>query len=218
MSNQKQWKHFLSLVLICSFVLLSMPIKVFAADGSTTVYITKTGEKYHTSGCQYLKKSKISISLQDAVSSGYTACSKCHPPQLTETTPVTQTTPASIQQATGYTGAYAKYVTMFEERYENGLIDELLLEECYQFSDVIYYTDADLTVYATFTDEQDMADFSYYILLRTYDNMVYAKQHPEIFYTKEFNVDEYFLSSEDLWTSIGYDVNALYQHYVTATP
>lgn len=152
------------------------------------------------------------------MSSGYTACSKCHPPQLAETAPATQTTTTSIQQATGYTGAYAKYVTMFEERYENGLIDELLLEECYQFSDVIYYTDADLVVYATFTDEQDMADFSYYILLRTYDNMVYAKQHPEIFYTKDFNVDEYFLNSEDLWTSIGYDVNALYQNYVTATP
>lgn len=46
-----------------------------------TVHITKTGEKYHSAGCQYLKKSDISISLSDAKSRGYTPCSKCHPPQ-----------------------------------------------------------------------------------------------------------------------------------------
>lgn len=45
---------------------------------SQTVYITKTGSKYHRSGCQYLKKSKISISLSDAKAKGYTACSKCY--------------------------------------------------------------------------------------------------------------------------------------------
>lgn len=44
---------------------------------SMTVYITKTGSKYHRSGCQYLSKSKISISLDDAKSRGYTACSRC---------------------------------------------------------------------------------------------------------------------------------------------
>lgn len=44
---------------------------------SQTVYVTKTGAKYHRSGCQYLKKSKIAISLDNAKSQGYTACSKC---------------------------------------------------------------------------------------------------------------------------------------------
>lgn len=48
---------------------------------SVTVYITKSGEKYHRSGCQYLKKSKIEISLDDAKAKGYTACSKCNPPK-----------------------------------------------------------------------------------------------------------------------------------------
>ena len=42
-----------------------------------TVYITSTGEKYHQSWCQYLRKSKIAISLDDAIDSGYTACSRC---------------------------------------------------------------------------------------------------------------------------------------------
>lgn len=46
------------------------------------VYITETGEKYHRSGCQYLRKSKIPISLEDAVSQGYSRCSKCNPPRL----------------------------------------------------------------------------------------------------------------------------------------
>lgn len=44
-----------------------------------TVYITKTGEKYHRSGCKYLRKSKISISLSSAKSRGYTPCSICNP-------------------------------------------------------------------------------------------------------------------------------------------
>ena len=44
---------------------------------TVTVYITKTGEKYHRYGCQYLRQSCISISLSDAKARGYTACSKC---------------------------------------------------------------------------------------------------------------------------------------------
>jgi hypothetical protein len=46
-----------------------------------TVYITKTGKKYHTATCRYLAKSKIPISLKDAKANGYTPCSVCKPPQ-----------------------------------------------------------------------------------------------------------------------------------------
>lgn len=42
-----------------------------------TVYITTSGSKYHRSGCSYLSKSQIAISLSDAQSRGYTACSRC---------------------------------------------------------------------------------------------------------------------------------------------
>lgn len=48
---------------------------------SVTVYVTNTGEKYHTAGCQYLKKSQIPIDLNDALAQGYEPCSKCHPPR-----------------------------------------------------------------------------------------------------------------------------------------
>lgn len=46
-----------------------------------TVYGTKTGSKYHNDGCRYLSKSKISMTLSDAKSSGLTPCSVCNPPQ-----------------------------------------------------------------------------------------------------------------------------------------
>lgn len=48
---------------------------------SNTVYITKTGSKYHNSGCKYLAKSKIPIELSEAKKLGYTACSVCKPPR-----------------------------------------------------------------------------------------------------------------------------------------
>lgn len=45
-----------------------------------TVYITKTGKKYHIESCRYLRSSSFAISLQDALSRGYDACSICAPP------------------------------------------------------------------------------------------------------------------------------------------
>lgn len=55
---------------------------VQASDNqSATVYVTKTGKKYHRTGCKYLARSQIPISLGDAKSQGYTPCSICNPPQ-----------------------------------------------------------------------------------------------------------------------------------------
>jgi micrococcal nuclease len=47
-----------------------------------TVYITRTGEKYHRDGCRYLSRSKIATTLRDAVANGYGPCSVCKPPRL----------------------------------------------------------------------------------------------------------------------------------------
>lgn len=44
-----------------------------------TVYTTKTGEKYHTSSCRYLKYSKKEIKLEKAKALGYDACKICKP-------------------------------------------------------------------------------------------------------------------------------------------
>lgn len=70
--------------LILLAVLLS--VAAFAYNGGVTVYVTRTGECYHRDGCSYLK-SRIPISLENAVSSGYRACSRCHPPVLGQDRP-----------------------------------------------------------------------------------------------------------------------------------
>lgn len=50
------------------------------ATQEQTVYITRTGSKYHRSGCRYLSKSMIPISLSEA-SANYGPCSVCNPPR-----------------------------------------------------------------------------------------------------------------------------------------
>ena len=75
--------------IVFSFVFVVAAIPVLQVDAKTNtdtlvVYITKSGEKYHTEKCSYLKKSKIEISLEDAVDAGYEPCSRCKPPVLDE--------------------------------------------------------------------------------------------------------------------------------------
>lgn len=45
-----------------------------------TVYITRTGKKYHRATCRYVSHSKIPISLTEA-RQNYAPCSVCRPPQ-----------------------------------------------------------------------------------------------------------------------------------------
>jgi micrococcal nuclease len=51
-----------------------------AAASAQTVYITRTGTKYHGAGCTLLKKSHIAIGLSDAIARGFTPCGLCNPP------------------------------------------------------------------------------------------------------------------------------------------
>lgn len=43
------------------------------------VYITDTGSKFHSSGCQYLYNSSHEIDRDEAIAEGYSPCSKCNP-------------------------------------------------------------------------------------------------------------------------------------------
>jgi len=52
-----------------------------ATLASETVYVTKTGDKYHRAGCRFLSKSAIPTALRDA-SNRYSPCSVCKPPLL----------------------------------------------------------------------------------------------------------------------------------------
>ncbi len=49
----------------------SEPAPPPAEKQEVTVYITKSGSKYHRLGCRYLSKSCIPISLEDAKARGY---------------------------------------------------------------------------------------------------------------------------------------------------
>lgn len=52
-------------------------------NNKTTVYVTKTGTKYHKEGCRYLSTSSTAMKLSE-VSSKYSPCSVCKPPQVTK--------------------------------------------------------------------------------------------------------------------------------------
>jgi hypothetical protein len=61
-----------------------------------TVYVTKTGKKYHDEYCQYLSHSKVELELSKALELGYDACSICKPVTEVEGSQETEeATPAS---------------------------------------------------------------------------------------------------------------------------
>lgn len=69
--------------LICFFlVILILVSPALAADGSTLVYTTRTGECYHRYSCSCLSKSCYETTLAQAVANGYRPCGRCHPPTL----------------------------------------------------------------------------------------------------------------------------------------
>ena len=44
-----------------------------------TVYVTRTGTKYHRAGCRHLGRSSIPMALGEATSQGYEPCRVCNP-------------------------------------------------------------------------------------------------------------------------------------------
>jgi micrococcal nuclease len=72
-------------------------------DPEQTVYVTRTGTKYHRAGCRSLARSQIPIALKNIGSHG--ACSICRPPMLTrgdgaKTPAVVQAAPRSEPRTT----------------------------------------------------------------------------------------------------------------------
>jgi competence protein ComEC len=57
----------------------SAPFQPETENKEETVYITKTGSKYHRENCKYLKSSKIPVSLEKAKADGYEPCKVCKP-------------------------------------------------------------------------------------------------------------------------------------------
>lgn len=71
----------INVFLCCFFIFVFSSFPAYSYNSDTIVYVTKTGECYHESGCSYLK-SKIEKTLEEAVNGGYRACSRCKPPKL----------------------------------------------------------------------------------------------------------------------------------------
>jgi micrococcal nuclease len=72
---------FVPFCLVLVLALVSPPV-LPAAEEDLTVYVTNSGRRYHEDGCSSLSRSKIAVTLGDAVRSGYTPCSICKPPVL----------------------------------------------------------------------------------------------------------------------------------------
>ncbi len=61
--------------------LMPTVVKPKSDTDNVTVYITRTGKKYHRGSCSYLRRSKIPKNLSDARAAGYGPCSRCGPPR-----------------------------------------------------------------------------------------------------------------------------------------
>lgn len=64
---------------------IAQAMKSSGQNADVTVYVTKSGAKYHTASCRYAKAASP-MSLKDAVARGLTPCAICKPPTLQENT------------------------------------------------------------------------------------------------------------------------------------
>lgn len=62
------------------------------ASATETVYVTRTGAKYHRAGCRSLAKSSAPMALKDAAQR-YGACKVCNPPVWSASSAVPVATP-----------------------------------------------------------------------------------------------------------------------------
>jgi micrococcal nuclease len=84
----KTLARFLFAIITLACISASPPLRAQSKSATSpkrdetqiTVYVTKTGTKYHRAGCSYLRRSAIPTTLK-AAKARYTPCSRCHPPQ-----------------------------------------------------------------------------------------------------------------------------------------
>lgn len=79
--DTKKQKHMKIVKIAVSIaVLIAIGISaIYIANGFKTVYITRTGDKYHTETCGHLTDTKIEMTLREAQKAGYQPCSMCKP-------------------------------------------------------------------------------------------------------------------------------------------
>ena len=77
--NKKKLIKIVSLVIVGIAIItaLTFAINTGFQHEEPLVYVTRTGEKYHSGGCGYLWASAIPQGLNQAKNAGYSACSRC---------------------------------------------------------------------------------------------------------------------------------------------
>lgn len=111
----------------------SIGIVAAGASSDTTVYVTKTGDTYHSKDCNSLRKSCVSITLQEAIDDGYKPCKRCYPVAL-DTVPLTSEAEEEIEALKTYKGntkefnAYTYYINNVDLQIEIGPDGDALLE------------------------------------------------------------------------------------------
>lgn len=78
--TKKQMYKKMAKIVVSITILLAIGFSAFyIVNGYKTVYITRTGDKYHKESCGYLSDTKIEMTLQEARKAGYEPCSVCKP-------------------------------------------------------------------------------------------------------------------------------------------
>ena len=97
--------RYLCLLLLLCFINTTLPMANAwsTSEGYTVVYVTATGDKYHSGNCGYLK-SKYKTTLLEALIDGYSPCSRCNPPIYTGVVP-TEATEITDNKASGSYGS-----------------------------------------------------------------------------------------------------------------
>ena len=67
------------MVSISTSQFITMKSQTGIVANERTVYVTRTGKKYHRLTCRYVRKSIIPIDLSDALERGYAPCKVCKP-------------------------------------------------------------------------------------------------------------------------------------------
>lgn len=193
---------------------LSVAQTSYAAPGSTTVYVTKTGKCYHSDGCASLKKSKIQTTLSDAVANGYTACSKCKPGTLdanTATAAAADTTSKSTPTETA--GAVSNdpvvYLTKTGDCYH--------LEGCASLSKSKIPSTLSKAVAAGYKACSKCKSGNLKTETASSDSNTGSKDVEALKNyagnNDEFNAYNYYINNADLQTAVGANGDALLKHY-----
>lgn len=216
---------------IISFLLIGVgtpALIVTAASGDTIVYITKTGECYHTSGCSSLRKSKIETTLQNAVSKGLRPCSKCKPGSLdsgssASSTPTsTSIAPAAVsttKQSTVATTSLALDPAVEALKTYKGNTKDF---DAYTY----YMSNADLQTAIGADGDALLKHYNKYgkkegrVAISSNKNAAIDSVSQEVEAlktykgnTKSFNAYTYYINNTDLQTAIGANGDALLKHY-----